>query len=98
MLCGFLLGAVGATHLREVSVERLLPRYLEAPQLLERTNDAATAGESDGRKTGLCFRHFGNALFLHSKKQDDLLFIEAAAVQTRNNTKEGTKFRAVQSS
>lgn len=88
MSCGFLPGAARATYRRCVRTTRLLRRYPEAVQFVGKNSDEVADDDSAARKGEIGITLFGSALLFHSKKQNVLLFIEAAAVQTKDNPNE----------
>lgn len=78
MSCGFLQGAPAATYRRYVRVTRLVHRYSEAVQLVEKVNDEVAAGNSASRNGELGVRHLDSALVLVSKKRVALFLVQAA--------------------
>lgn len=67
---------------------RLVRRHPEAVELVEKVSAEVAAGDSVAGKRGLGITHSHSALLLEPKKQDALLFIDVAAVQRKNKTKE----------
>lgn len=91
MSCRFLQGADEATSRRYVQVTKLRRRCPKGLRLIEKVNEEAIAGHGAAGKGGLDITHPNSALFLKSKKQAALLFIQAATVHSKDSTEENRK-------
>lgn len=87
-LCRILRSAAETTFQRYVCVTRLMRRFPQPLQPAGKINNEGAASDSAGMESELGITQLDSVLLPQSKKQDALLFVEAAAVAVKGNTKE----------
>lgn len=75
---GLVQGAVETGCRRYFRATKLVRRFSEALQLVEKVSDGATSSDSDSASSALSFTDFDRAVLSSAEEHDLLLFIEAA--------------------